>query len=364
MSDIRDGIRQMSQLGRARGSDTRRADPGAPIGPPPPWWAGGGRRGGVFDLALVAVAVLAMISRTPVGGLLWYAQERARGHATELPALTAYFDNGTAAPPLDDLRITDVADAAPPAADELPEPFRTAARTTLAQQVPAALADVLDVRGVAVTPEAALAELDTLWKVHRDAPLVLEVAALGADQRERAVARAVAAGEEEPERYDVHRRYLSGAAAHEADRFVGGTLALATALDLAWPLEGSPDITSPFGNRFHPVLKRNQFHDGVDIGVPIGTPVLAAQQGTVAVVGVSSVSGRYVVIDHGYGVRTSYCHLNTTPVQQGAAVARGEVRAVRQHRPQHGPPPALRHQDRRPLGRSAALQVGPTGRGR
>jgi murein DD-endopeptidase len=321
VSDIRAGIRQVS---KATSRATRPPAPGArrPTGDGRPG------RGGVLDLALVAVAVLAMLSRTPVGALLWYAGERVRGHSADLPALTAYFSNsGASSPPLD-VELVAEGPSEPLDADQLPEPWRTAARTTLAQQVPPSLAAVLGVRGVEPTAAAALAEIDTMWKVHRDAALVLEIAALGADQRDRAVARAVSAGEEDPESYDVHRRYLSGATAHEADRFVGGTLALATALDLTWPLEGEHRVTSPFGDRFHPVLKRNQLHDGVDIGAPIGTPVRAAQGGTVAVVGESKVSGRYVVIDHGYGVRTSYCHLNTTPVRQGATVGRAETFAL------------------------------------
>ena len=81
-------------------------------------------------------------------------------------------------------------------------------------------------RGLPATPETALTELDAQWNLHRDPSLVLEVAALGLDQRDRAVARASSAGEETPQSYETYRRYLPGAAALEADRFVGGTLAL------------------------------------------------------------------------------------------------------------------------------------------
>ncbi|MEQ1567766.1 MAG: M23 family metallopeptidase [Myxococcota bacterium] len=312
MSDIADGIRQMSRA-RAR-------PPGKPgaSGPAP--------RGGVFDLALVVLALVAMVSRTPVGGLLWYAAETVRGHDRELPSLTAYFSSGLINVP--DTLAIEPAPAGPVADDALPEPWRTAARTTLAQEVPPALAERLTARTVPVTPESALTELDALWKLHRDPALALEVAVIGAEQRDRAVARATSAGEADPESYDGHRRYLPGSAALAADRFVGGTLAVATALDLSWPLAGPHAVTSGFGNRFHPVLKRQQFHDGVDLGVPIGTAVRAAQGGTIAVVGESGASGKYVVIDHGYGVRTSYCHLSSSPVAQGAKVTRDEVFAL------------------------------------
>ncbi|MEQ1506443.1 MAG: M23 family metallopeptidase [Myxococcota bacterium] len=319
MSDIGAAIRELGRRTSSPGTRSRGGkSPGRRRGDPT-------ARLGLLDALLVLIAVAAVITRTPIGGLASYGAARVRGHQADLPSLTAYFSSGAVAPPLD---LAVVPATGPVDADQLPEPWRTAARTTLAQELPAALVAVLEARGVAPTPESALGELDALWKVHRDAGLVLEVAALGQDQRDRAVARAVAAGEPDPESYDGHRRYLSGGAASEADRFVGGTLALATALDLGWPLTVDYRLTSPFGDRIHPTLGEKKFHEGVDLAVPIGTPVLAAQRGTLAVVGKSAVSGQYVVIDHGYGVRTAYCHLSSTPVVQGTVIARGETFAL------------------------------------
>lgn len=314
MSDFRDAIRD---LGRPTASKTSRGRSRKA--------SDRSTRGGLGDAFLVLVAVLVVGSRTPIGGLLWYGSERLRGHDSSLPSLTAYFSSGATAPPVE---IAPLPPGEVVSDDQLPEPWRTAARTTLGQEVPDSLAATLGVRGVPVTPESALGELDALWTLHRDPSLVLEIAAIGAEQRERAVARAVAAGEEEPQSYEGHRRYLPGTAALEGDRFVGGTLALATALDLGWPLLAEHRVTSPFGDRFHPTLRQKKFHEGVDLGVPIGTPVLAVQTGVVEVVGESGASGRYVVIDHGFGVRTSYCHLSATPVLQGARIARGETFAL------------------------------------
>lgn len=326
MSDIRDGLRDI-ESGRkkttrstsSRGSPPRKPTPSRPQGPARP------ARGGLMD-AILTLAVLAIvIARTPVGALLWYGSERVRGVQTEMPSLTAYFSGGAVAPPTD---ITLPPTAGEVQDDQLPEPWRTAVRTTLAAGLPPSLVEQLAARGQQATPEAALAEIDTQWSLHRDPSLILEVAALGSEQRDRAIARAMSAGEPEPKAYESYRRYLPGPTALEADRFVGGTLALATALDLTWPLSVPHRLSSPFGDRNHPVLGRTKFHEGVDLAVPIGTQVLAAQRATVAVVGESAVSGRYVVLDHGYGVRTSYCHLQTTPVQQGTEVARGEVFAL------------------------------------
>jgi murein DD-endopeptidase MepM/ murein hydrolase activator NlpD len=309
VSAISDGIRAIDWGQRGRSKKD---------GPAP--------RGGLMDVLLVVVALYAALSRTPVGALLWYGAERLRGTDQDLPSLTAYFSIGAIAPPEE--LVAAPPTAGPVGADQLPDPWRTAARTTLAQQIPDALAASLTARGVTPTPESALTELDALYKLHRDPALVLEIAAIGADQRERAVDRATSAGETDPESYEVHRRYLPGSAALAGDRFVGGTLALATALDLTWPLNAPYEETSPFGDRIHPILGEKKFHEGVDLAVPIGTTVLAAQSGKIEVVGHSSVSGNYVVIDHGYGVRTAYCHLSSTPVQQGATVAKAEPFAL------------------------------------
>jgi murein DD-endopeptidase len=280
------------------------------------------RRLGALDLLLVGLAVVTMGLRTPVGGLLWYGVERIRGHEAELPSLTAYFDSGAAvAPP----PIEAVAAVAPEAAetlspDVLPEPWRTATRTTLAQGLPDGI--------TATTPEAALAEIDALWAEHRDASVALEIAVLGPDAFERAVGRARSGGEPDPESLEGHRRYLSGHLARQADRFVGGTLALATALDLGWPLAVPHTVTSPYGERMHPVLGFRKMHDGVDLSVPIGTPVITAQDGVISIVGEGGANGKYVVVDHGFGVRTSYCHLSSTPIAKGTKLAKGETFAL------------------------------------
>lgn len=303
MSAIREAIRE-------RRRPTPRA---APVG-----------RGGWLDLLLVAVVALAVAGRTPVGGLIGWAIGQARGQDAELPTLTAYFSTGAAAPPpVEAVELLAPPPEAPPPAG-LPEPWRTAARTTLARQIPPALAAGLPV----ATPEAALAQLDAWWAERPDAERALEIAAIGAEQRDRAIGRAAAAGEADPEAYASHRRYLPARAAAEADAFVSGTLALATALDLGWPLDVPHRVTSPFGDRNHPVLGTRKFHNGVDLAVPIGTPVVAAQAGEVAVVGESQASGRYVVLDHGHGVRTAYCHLDATPLPQGSRVRKGETFAL------------------------------------
>jgi len=91
-----------------------------------------------------------------------------------------------------------------------------------------------------------------------------------------------------------------------------------------WPVAGY--ITSPYGYRRWPFGSGNirQFHSGLDIGAPSGTPVRAAISGRVSSVGWDDVLGNYVVISHHSGYRTMYGHMSTARVKSGAYVGTGE----------------------------------------
>ena len=79
-----------------------------------------------------------------------------------------------------------------------------------------------------------------------------------------------------------------------------------------------------FGWRMHPILKRQQFHGGVDIPAKRGTPIVAANSGTVIVVDKHYSYGNYVVIDHGGGNATLYAHMSKITTSLKKEVARGE----------------------------------------
>lgn len=67
-------------------------------------------------------------------------------------------------------------------------------------------------------------------------------------------------------------------------------------------------------------------HQAIDIGAPVGTAIVAADAGFVAVVQRSNVGyGRMVIIDHGNGYQTLYAHLNTYYVEAGQSVGKGQV---------------------------------------
>ncbi|MCU1266367.1 MAG: hypothetical protein JWM21_2685 [Acidobacteria bacterium] len=90
-----------------------------------------------------------------------------------------------------------------------------------------------------------------------------------------------------------------------------------------WPVDGK--LESGFGGRRNPFGGSSyEFHDGQDIVVPSGTPVVAGAKGTVTFVGWQHGYGRLVVIDHGGGLTTRYGHLSEFDVEQDQEVARGE----------------------------------------
>ena len=87
-------------------------------------------------------------------------------------------------------------------------------------------------------------------------------------------------------------------------------------------------VTSPFGYRENPVTQKYGFHSGIDLAAAEGTPIYAAYAGTVAETGYTEARGNYIVINHGNGVRTVYCHCSAVYAQTGANLKSGEVIAA------------------------------------
>ncbi len=102
---------------------------------------------------------------------------------------------------------------------------------------------------------------------------------------------------------------------------------LAGAYALGWPLPESVRITSPFGVREHPMLGGNRLHTGVDLAVPLGTPVRAVGAGIVRRASSDGINGRIVILDHGRGVVTTYCHNDALLVHDGQHVEKGQILA-------------------------------------
>lgn len=90
------------------------------------------------------------------------------------------------------------------------------------------------------------------------------------------------------------------------------------------PVEGC--MVSPFGvKRYRNHKPTGDFHGGVDLRSPEGTPVRAAGDGTVKLAQLVTALGNAVGIDHGQGVETLYMHMSKLAVQPGASVKQGDV---------------------------------------
>lgn len=90
-----------------------------------------------------------------------------------------------------------------------------------------------------------------------------------------------------------------------------------------WPARGY--ITSAFGGRASPFGRRGgDFHNGVDIKVPVGSPVYAAGAGRVTEAEYMTGYGLRVVISHDFGLETVYAHLKKADVKPGQSVRRGQ----------------------------------------
>ncbi len=90
-----------------------------------------------------------------------------------------------------------------------------------------------------------------------------------------------------------------------------------SAAGFVWPVHGV--LTSGFGWRW------GRMHEGIDLAVASGTPVVAAAAGTVIVAGWLGGYGNLVVVDHGNGISTAYGHNTSVTVGFGQSVAQGQL---------------------------------------
>lgn len=95
---------------------------------------------------------------------------------------------------------------------------------------------------------------------------------------------------------------------------------------MMYPLTIPATITSIFGWRIHPITGTPRFHAGTDFGADLGTPVVAAYSGTVAIADVMGGYGLTVVLDRPkFGEQTLYGHLSEIFVKPGEVVEQGTV---------------------------------------
>jgi murein DD-endopeptidase MepM/ murein hydrolase activator NlpD len=95
---------------------------------------------------------------------------------------------------------------------------------------------------------------------------------------------------------------------------------------MQWPATGR--LTSRYGYRTHPIYGDRRLHAGIDIGGGTGTPIFAAEAGTVILAYFSPSYGNLTVVDHGVidgrSVTTAYAHQSVIGVSEGQRVARGQ----------------------------------------
>lgn len=111
------------------------------------------------------------------------------------------------------------------------------------------------------------------------------------------------------------RDYLS----EQRDRFLSTPMGL--------PVK-SVEISSDFGYRVHPITGERNFHSGLDMPAPPGTPVYATADGIVSFSGRSGGNGNLVAIEHGSGFSTYYAHNKKLQVSVGQLVKRGDIIAL------------------------------------
>jgi len=132
--------------------------------------------------------------------------------------------------------------------------------------------------------------------------------------------------------YSLRDSAMSGVATQVIGKAAGlGTIPGFNDMDLAigapslWPVVGP--IRSSFGEREDPVNGNGEgeFHTGIDISAPLGTPIRATADGTVKMAEMTNGYGREVIIDHGHDLETCYAHMSGFTVLAGQNVVRGQV---------------------------------------
>lgn len=100
------------------------------------------------------------------------------------------------------------------------------------------------------------------------------------------------------------------------------------------PSPGNPfsknfKMTSNFGMRLHPILKKKMFHQGIDYGMPVGTEILATEDGIVKETKVQTTGyGNVVRLEHAESYETTYAQLSEIKVKVGEQVKKGQVIAL------------------------------------
>ncbi len=124
---------------------------------------------------------------------------------------------------------------------------------------------------------------------------------------------------------DILRKQISESMESVMDikKYIAEQKDLYLATPVGWPAPGR--ISSSYGYREHPKYGDEKFHSGLDISVPLETPVKATADGIVSFAGWTPGGGYTIVVEHGHGFSTAYAHNKKTAVKVGQRVKRGDV---------------------------------------
>lgn len=130
---------------------------------------------------------------------------------------------------------------------------------------------------------------------------------------------------EEEARKKREAEAAAAAAASGGSKSSGGSSVSLGSLRLRWPCPASGRITSGFGSRKSPTKGASTTHNGIDIGAPSGSAIVAAADGEVVTATYSGSAGNYIMLSHGGGVYTLYMHCSKLLVGVGQHVKAGQT---------------------------------------
>lgn len=131
-----------------------------------------------------------------------------------------------------------------------------------------------------------------------------------------------------PDKLESFARYLPPAARRSAEGPTQHIMALSIGYEMQWPVPEVARVSSGFGPRVHPVLGDDSWHSGTDLVVDEGTPIVAMADGYVVYAKRDFVNGKFVKLDHGYGLTSAYVHNSKNLVVKGEHVRKGQVIAL------------------------------------
>jgi murein DD-endopeptidase len=293
---------------------------------------------GFAELVAAALCLWAAGYHTPAGALVRVIAAKVSGKQTTARPLLAYYSGGT----------WDAAELTVPNGKRTgPDPIVVGPEFATLAPMPA-LGRGVQLAWSTLPPEdqrplAALADRHKVSLFHKDEAKAAEAIAdiLEKESKELgstdAAVLAAFAGHD-PARFALGRARASGSAGSLEDlaawlpndktaqlSSASKALSMGTAYALAWPLERAARISSPFGYRTHPTTGNRQLHTGLDLAVPEQTKVRAVADGVVRRASEDALNGKVVIIDHGHGVSSAYCHNSELFVRTGDAVKAGQL---------------------------------------